>query len=246
MAGDVGTGGNEYGTSHYAAHAAVGCASSVAGGGKCGAGALSAVAGLGATQFGGIAGGTTAGRFAYAAVAGGVASRLAGGSFIDGAQTAAYGFLFNCLGHECLSAVNQMGDPTDNTYPGVGAAQIAAGTLYGGAIAALAVGEIVAVTSVKSAGNYLIYEGIDSLGAIRYVGITAREAAVRWAEHAVAFGTGKELLQYRVVVEGLTNIQARVGEQIRINALGLQRNGGQLLNRINSVASKYWEQYGIK
>lgn len=97
-AGDVGEGG-KYGAGHYAAHAAVGCASSVAGGGKCGAGALSAMAGLAGTQFGSIAGGTTAGRFAYAAVAGGVASKLAGGSFIDGAQTAAYGFLFNECAH---------------------------------------------------------------------------------------------------------------------------------------------------
>jgi RHS repeat-associated protein len=97
-AGDVGQGANEYGAGHYAAHAAVGCASSVAGGGQCGAGALSAVAGLAGTQIGaGIE--ITGGRFATAVIAGGVASRLAGGSFIDGAQTAAYGYLFNHLSH---------------------------------------------------------------------------------------------------------------------------------------------------
>jgi hypothetical protein len=41
-------------------------------------------------------------------------------------------------------------------------------------------------------------------------------------------------------------MQARIGEQMRINLHGLQKNGGQLLNRINSVAQKYWELYGIK
>jgi RHS repeat-associated protein len=92
--------GREYGAGHYASHAAVGCASSVAGGGQCGAGALSAVAGLAGTQFGGS---TMAGRFASSVIAGGVASRLAGGSFIDGAQTAAYGFLFNeCAHTKCV------------------------------------------------------------------------------------------------------------------------------------------------
>jgi hypothetical protein len=94
--------GSEYGVGHYASHAAVGCASSVDGGGKCGAGALSAVAGLAGTQIGGAIGASTAGRFATSVIAGGVASRLAGGSFIDGAQTAAYGYLFNFLAHRNL------------------------------------------------------------------------------------------------------------------------------------------------
>jgi hypothetical protein len=98
-AGDVGDATGKYGAAHYGAHAAVGCVTSAAGGGKCGAGALSAVAGLAGTQIGGIIQAGTAGRFATAVVAGGVGSRLAGGSFIDGAATAAYGFLFNECAH---------------------------------------------------------------------------------------------------------------------------------------------------
>jgi hypothetical protein len=104
-AGDVGEGAdsagnsNQYGVGHYASHAAVGCVSSAASGGQCGAGALSAVAGLAGTQIGGAIGAGTAGRFATSVVAGGIASRLAGGSFMDGAQTAAYGYLFNELQH---------------------------------------------------------------------------------------------------------------------------------------------------
>jgi hypothetical protein len=108
-AGDVGQGAGEYGAAHYVAHAAVGCASSVAGGGQCGAGALSAVAGLAGTQIGaGIS--ITGGRFATAVIAGGVGSRLAGGSFIDGAQTAAYGYLFNYCAHaaSCWSEAQEL------------------------------------------------------------------------------------------------------------------------------------------
>jgi Possible hemagglutinin (DUF637) len=43
--------GGEYGIGHYAAHAAAGCVSTVAGGGQCGAGAASAVVGKAVTQF---------------------------------------------------------------------------------------------------------------------------------------------------------------------------------------------------
>jgi RHS repeat-associated protein len=81
----------------YLAHAAAGCVSSVAGGGKCGSGAVSALFGKYTTnwldeQFGkelslqrGIA----------AAVAGGVGAVISGGKFENGATTAAFGYLFN-------------------------------------------------------------------------------------------------------------------------------------------------------
>jgi hypothetical protein len=118
--------GREYGVGHYASHAAVGCVSSVAGGGQCGAGALSAVAGLAGTQLGGIAQAGTASRFAISVMAGGIASRLAGGSFMDGAQTAAYGYLFNALNHEELRGfwdVDPMGFP-NGTNPHAGEAQL--------------------------------------------------------------------------------------------------------------------------
>jgi hypothetical protein len=81
-------------------HALVGCASSAAGGGKCGSGALSA----GISDFAGnnmpdsfqnnLALGTT-----YNAVVGGTVSSLTGGKFATGAETAAFGYLFNALMH---------------------------------------------------------------------------------------------------------------------------------------------------
>jgi hypothetical protein len=72
-----------------------------------------------------------------------------------------------------------------------------------------------------------------------YIDITSRDVATRAAEH-IASGAGKEGLIYQVV-EGaseLTKQQARVMERNFINRYGLQKNGGQLLNKINSIAPK--------
>ena len=85
------------------AHAVGGCITSVASGGGCGSGALSAAFGKFATivgpgwvqnpeGFGQVAGGAT-----YAAISGGIGSVLAGSKFENGAVTAAFGYLFNQL-----------------------------------------------------------------------------------------------------------------------------------------------------
>lgn len=88
IAGDI---SNPFG--HLAAHAAIGCASSVAGGGKCGSGALSsgfsAIAAPFASGFGRV-GGTV-----VSSVIGGTASVLGGGKFENGAVTGAFGYLFS-------------------------------------------------------------------------------------------------------------------------------------------------------
>jgi RHS repeat-associated protein len=89
---------------NIAAHALVGCASAVAGGGRCGPGALAAAAGSFAGPMigqmfpnprgnvGDLFGGTV-----VSAVVGGVASVAGGGKFANGAVTAAFGYLFNQL-----------------------------------------------------------------------------------------------------------------------------------------------------
>lgn len=83
---------------------------------------------------------------------------------------------------------------------------------------------------------------------MRYVGITKRAPGIRFAEHANSIGTGKELLQYRVIegATGLTRTQARVWEQNLINIHKLGRNGGMLLNKVNSIAPKHWAKHGIR
>ncbi len=94
-------------------------------------------------------------------------------------------------------------------------------------------------------GAYSVYQGLDAAGKTRYVGITSRDATVRFAEHAAAGGQ-KGTLFFETQATGLSKSAARVMEQNLINQYGLQKNGGLLLNKINSIAPKYWWQYGIK
>lgn len=63
-----------------------------------------------------------------------------------------------------------------------------------------------------------MYQGFDKAGVVRYIGITERQAAVRFGEHLNS-GTSKSLLQYRVVdgATGFSRTQARVWEQTLIN-----------------------------
>lgn len=94
-------------------------------------------------------------------------------------------------------------------------------------------------------GTNVVYQGFDkATGAVKYVGITQRALAVRFGEHLNSIGTGKDLLRYRAV-PGATNmsrIDTRIMEQTLINQHGLNN----LLNLRNSIAPKYWWQYGIK
>jgi hypothetical protein len=92
----------QFGTPEYAfnvaGHAGVGCLTSVASGGSCQNGALSAAAGAAATPLvpGNLIGGT-----AVSSVVGGLASVAGGGKFENGAVTAAFGYLFNNC-YSCL------------------------------------------------------------------------------------------------------------------------------------------------
>ena len=117
---------------------------------------------------------------------------------------------------------------------------IAAGGLYG----LTRSGAVVAAEQ----GAHAVYKGIDAAGVARYIGTTERAPALRFAEHLNSIGTGKELLNYRVMdgATGLSKTSAKVWEQTLINQYGLQKNGGYLLNKINSIAPKNWLRYGIK
>jgi hypothetical protein len=96
----------DFGTANHVAniagHALVGCASSVAQGGRCGQGALSGAVGSFASPI--LRGmDFTSGLVAHAVV-GGLASVAAGGNFANGAVTASFGYLFNfsrCMPVRC-------------------------------------------------------------------------------------------------------------------------------------------------
>jgi RHS repeat-associated protein len=156
--------------SNIAAHAAVGCASSIASGGSCRSGALSAGFAEFATPF---ISGSLAARVTQAAMVGGVGSVLGGGKFENGAITAAFGYLFNNERHpaEQMAEMTIAGDPYNNDYPGVGAAQLVAGSLY--------VGSLATVGTLAVAGEMMPF-GLAGLEGMLTGG--ARETFIRgWA-----------------------------------------------------------------
>jgi len=99
----------------------------------------------------------------------------------------------------------------------------------------------------NSGTKYSGYQGIDSDNNVRYVGITKRDPNVRFDEHYKSIGTGKELLIYKEIrgAKFDTELEARICEQMKINKYGLGKNKGLLLNKINSIAPKYWMKHGI-
>jgi len=83
-----------------ALHSAVGCAQSSAAGGSCRAGAIGGgVSAFASPALNGLNG---PGKLVASAIVGGIASRLSGGTFENGAMSAAFGYLFN----EVLSAAD--------------------------------------------------------------------------------------------------------------------------------------------
>ncbi len=97
---------------------------------------------------------------------------------------------------------------------------------------------------VEDSGTNSVYQGVDkATGQVKYYGITERVPEVRFGEHLNSIGTGKELLRYEVIdgMENLSRINARILEQSLINQAGKSN----LLNIRNSIAPKFWSQYGI-
>lgn len=100
---------------NVAGHMLVGCASSVAGGGDCRSGAISAGFGAGFTNYGpSLSTNIVIGTMEHALV-GGIGSVLSGGRFADGARAGAFGYLFNCVAHKCNAADYDANDSRTHT-----------------------------------------------------------------------------------------------------------------------------------
>jgi filamentous hemagglutinin len=97
--------------------------------------------------------------------------------------------------------------------------------------AAPAISSVVANNGRVGVGQ-AVYRSVDASGVVRYIGITnnlSRRAAEHLRKSGIQIGA----------IPGLNNLtrqQARAVEQALIEAHGLGRNGGTLLNRINSIA----------
>jgi RHS repeat-associated protein len=100
----------------------------------------------------------------------------------------------------------------------------------------------------SASGEYAVYRGLDNAGLVRYVGITSRNPTIRFTEHRLAIGTGRDLLRYRVVsgATNLSKIEARIWETRLMIQYGLGKNGGPLLNKIYSISPRYWSKFGVK
>lgn len=83
--------------------------------------------------------------------------------------------------------------------------------------------------SAGSAAIYSVYESVTE--GKSYVGIT-KDLARRAGEHL----RGPHGMSIEPILGGLTKADARGVEQVLIEARGLKKNGGDLLNQINSIA----------
>jgi RHS repeat-associated protein len=81
-------------------------------------------------------------------------------------------------------------------------------------------------------GSNLVYRSVDATGAVKYVGITnnlERRAAQHLGKKGIAIDA----------IPGLSNLSradARAVEQVLIEKHGLMKDGGTLINKINSIA----------
>ena len=105
--------GDAYGqAARVAAHAGAGCISASASGGSCGSGAL----GAGFSEWAGSNLPRQYDGFVMRVVLGGTAAELGGGRFANGATTAAFGYLFNCVQHGCQEKVQKLAGGLSNAH----------------------------------------------------------------------------------------------------------------------------------
>jgi len=88
-----------------------------------------------------------------------------------------------------------------------------------------------AATKATTSGLNVVYRSITGAGVTQYVGIT-NNLARRAAEQLASRG-----IQIEKLLGGLSREDARAVEQTLIELNGLGKNGGTLLNRINSIAA---------
>ena len=103
-------------------------------------------------------------------------------------------------------------------------------TISASGVAVTAAGAAVAgIGTAAGAGIYSVYQSISE--GKSYYGIT-NDIARRASEHL----RGPHSMSIEGIVGGLTKADARGVEQVLIEARGLRKDGGDLLNQINSVA----------
>jgi hypothetical protein len=190
-------------SSRILAHGAVGCVSSVAGGGQCGQGMASAMFGKYTTIAIGEGGSWIQGNIAKGvatAIAGGVGSVIAGGKFDNGAATAAMGYLFNALSQAARARL------------------IGAGVFLGGSAGAVVAGGCTAGTGgVCALGAPTMIAGGAAGGAL-----AADAIANAWDQLenllSKATNAGPQSVQYALVAERSGLYPTVGGDLVQLNA----------------------------
>jgi len=224
------------------------------------AGGIGAAVGIGtAVGFGGMLGVTSA---SYAAATSGFLH----GAFAEAAAGAASGFILDTA--NSLIDGENLGNSLLNGLAGAGWGGLS-GALSGGLTSGFqsmalgdnfwtgakplhrsfmpaASGSQLLEPVVKTKNHYCVYFGYDTEGKVRYVGITGRDPEIRFAEHKRS-KSPRASLDFEVVdgYTGLSHLGARIQEQIFINQYGFGKYGGDLLNKRNEIAPKFWSKYGI-
>ncbi len=118
------------------------------------------------------------------------------------------------------------------TWAGVGKAALV-GAITGvafGAAGKVATKLIKGATTVAKTGKTTVYISKNAKKVVQYVGITD-DIARRGAEHLAKKG-----IRIEPLMKGLSRADARSVEQALIEIHGLSKNGGTLINKINSIA----------
>ena len=107
-------------------------------------------------------------------------------------------------------------------------------TVITGAIAPLGAAAKMATTEPVVEGGNLVYQATSEAGKVLYVGIT-NNLERRAAEHLASKGIAIDAIPG---LKNLSRADARAAEQALIQMHGLGKNGGTLMNVINSIAKK--------
>ena len=99
----------------------------------------------------------------------------------------------------------------------------------------------------KGTGTNSVYIGRDNNYNAKYVGITQRRPQERFSEHLRSKSNRSTLFYEPIQNTGnLSRRQALIIEQRLVNLLKMEKDGGTLFNKINPIAPRYWDKYGIK
>jgi RHS repeat-associated protein len=258
--GAFGAVGSSYsGVENVAGHAAVGCASAVAGtGGGCGAGALSAAAGSAWTQYG-VQMDSFAANLIANSVAGGTASVLGGGKFSNGAVTAAYGYLFNCVAHECwqqgaIGGLKAVGGALTVSTGATICGTSGVGCLAGGPMMAFGASDATqGATMMVDAFNGTTSDGLNPLKA-GFISVRPNAGAMTYdvlSLGANVMAIGSKVPMYIGATDGIAQTGSLFGvttsrwDQASAFANSITGQAGQMLNRATLAGSALWKSYGL-